>query len=232
MIRASWRGPSGRTLALGRSPDPPRATGGHAPVSPGVRPCDPAAGWMWPAAGLTRDEPEMGNRIDHNERRKSLRALIAWGRSNRDIAAALGLALRTVDHYIRRYGLARLRRQLGMNRMLKNSRLPRLLKKVQMQGGARGAGYPRKWVGGVLVRTSQRRASAPTPQMGLFQQPVKSGSGRPQPSPGRAPRRQCLGCGARVHAGKGRWLCDRCRARRTSGSSGVPDHWLETPGHT
>ncbi len=117
----------------------------------------------------------MGNRIDHNERRESLRALIAWGRSNRDIAVILGLALRTVDHYIRQYGLARLRRQLG----------------------------------------------------------VRSSPGRPsQPPPGRAPQRQCLGCGARVHAEKGRWLCDRCRARRASGSSGVPGHWLETPGHT
>ncbi len=38
---------------------------------------------------------------------------------------------------------------------------------VQMQGGARCE------VRGVLGCTSQRRASAPTPQMGLFQQPAK-----------------------------------------------------------
>jgi hypothetical protein len=34
--------------------------------------------------------------------------------------------------------------------MLKNLPFRRLLKKVQMQGGARCAGYPREWVGGVL----------------------------------------------------------------------------------
>jgi len=43
----------------------------------------------------------------------------------------------------------------------------RLLKKVQMQGGARCE------VRRVLTRTSQRRASVPTPQMGLFQQPAR-----------------------------------------------------------
>ena len=53
------------------------------------------------------------------------------------------------------------------NRMLKHSFTPRLLKKVQMQGGARCE------TRGVLTRTSQRRASAPTRQMGLFQQPAK-----------------------------------------------------------
>jgi quinone-modifying oxidoreductase subunit QmoC len=54
--------------------------------------------------------------------------------------------------------------------MLKNSFAPRLLKKVQMQGGARCE------VRGVLTRTPQRRASAPTRQMGLFQQPAKRGT--------------------------------------------------------
>jgi hypothetical protein len=49
--------------------------------------------------------------------------------------------------------------------MLKRSFTPRLLKKVQMQGGARFE------TRGVLTRTPQRRESAPTPQMGLFQQP-------------------------------------------------------------
>jgi len=51
--------------------------------------------------------------------------------------------------------------------MLKNSFTSRLLKKVQMQGGARCG------VRDVLTRTSQRRASAPTRQMGLFQQPAR-----------------------------------------------------------
>ena len=54
------------------------------------------------------------------------------------------------------------------SRMLKNSFTPRLLKKVQMQGGARCE------VRGVRTRTSQRRASAPTRQMGLFQQPARA----------------------------------------------------------
>jgi hypothetical protein len=59
--------------------------------------------------------------------------------------------------------------------MLKNPFFRRLRKKVQMQGGARCEAR------GVLGRTSQRRASAPTPQMGLFQQPARSqrSSGRP-----------------------------------------------------
>jgi hypothetical protein len=63
------------------------------------------------------------------------------------------------------------RRQSSFNRMLKNSFTPRLLKKVQMQGGARCEAR------GVLTRTSQRRASAPTRQMGLFQQPAKERQG-------------------------------------------------------
>jgi len=56
-----------------------------------------------------------------------------------------------------------------------NSFTPRLLKKIQMQGGAPGT-HPSGWVQarGVLTRTSQRRASAPTRQMGLFQQPAKT----------------------------------------------------------
>ncbi len=41
--------------------------------------------------------------------------------------------------------------------MLKSSSLPRLLKKVQMQGGARGEARA------YCSRTSQRRASAPPP---------------------------------------------------------------------
>ena len=62
------------------------------------------------------------------------------------------------------------------NRMLKNFLFRRLLKKAQLQGGARREAY--------LVRTSQRRASAPTPHplpqrqrgemLGLFQQPAKA----------------------------------------------------------
>jgi hypothetical protein len=50
--------------------------------------------------------------------------------------------------------------------MLKDPYLSGLLKKAQVQGGKRGE------VRGVLTRTPQRRASAPTQQMGLFQQPA------------------------------------------------------------
>jgi hypothetical protein len=59
--------------------------------------------------------------------------------------------------------------------MLKNPFSPRLLKKVQMQGGAPGT-HPQDGCRceAYLVRTPQRRASAPTPQMGLFQQPAKT----------------------------------------------------------
>jgi len=113
----------------------------------------------------------MAARIDHRMRKASIRELMAAGKSNREIAAALRLDLRTVDHYIRRYGLSRLRRQLGIR------------------------GMP-------PVRTF-----AP------------------------AGTKECLGCGARIPAQPGRWLCDGCRARRASGSRGVPDHWLETSGH-
>ena len=62
-------------------------------------------------------------------------------------------------------------------RLLKNPLSPGLLKKVQMQGGVThpSDGYPARCEA-YLVRTSQRRASAPTPQMGLFQQPA----GRPK----------------------------------------------------
>ena len=60
------------------------------------------------------------------------------------------------------------------SRILKNPFSPRLLKKVQMQGGAPGT-HPQDGCRceAYLVRTPQRRASAPTPQMGLFQQPVR-----------------------------------------------------------
>ena len=65
--------------------------------------------------------------------------------------------------------------------MLKNPFSTRLLKKVQMQGGAPGT-HPEDGCRceAYLVRTSQRRASAgvPTeggsPQMGLFQQPASA----------------------------------------------------------
>lgn len=100
-----------------------------------------------------------------------MRRLIAAGKSNREIAVTLRLNLRTIDHYIRRYGLSRLRRALG-----------------------------------IKAATVRR---APTPSA----------------------RRQCLGCGASIAAREGRWLCDACRERRASGGRGVPDHWLETPGH-
>ena len=131
--------------------------------------------------GLTRDSRgegpwtgrRMTNKIDHDKRKENIRSLIVGGRSNRDIAAALGLDLRTVDHYIRRYGLTGLRRQLG----------------------------------------------------------IKSAAGHTSAPPDGAPQRQCLGCGKKILAVKGRWFCDQCRARRAWGSRGVPDHWLETPGH-
>ena len=114
----------------------------------------------------------MAAKIDHRMRKVSIRELIAAGKSNREIAAAIGLDLRTVDHYIRRYGLSRLRRQLG-------------------------------------IRTVPPSRSS-----------TLTGA------------RECLGCGAKIPAQPGRWLCDTCRARRASGSRGVPDHWLETSGHT
>jgi len=50
--------------------------------------------------------------------------------------------------------------------MLKSLFTPRLLKKVQMQGGA-----PQAERGVLEVRRSERRG-ATTPQMGLFQQPA------------------------------------------------------------
>jgi transposase len=115
----------------------------------------------------------MASKIDHAGRKESIRLLIARGRSNRDIAIALGLDLRTVDHYIRRYGLTGLRRELG----------------------------------------------------------IRSAPARPAPAHETAPQRQCLGCGTKIRATPGRWLCDQCRSRRAYGSRGVPDHWLETPGH-
>ncbi len=113
----------------------------------------------------------MPAKVDHRTRKASIRELIAAGKSNREIAAAIGLDLRTIDHYIRRYGLSRLRRRLG-------------------------------------IRPSMTR-----------------------PMPAAAGTRECLGCGIAIPARGGRWLCDGCRARRASGSRGVPDHWLEASGH-
>ena len=110
-------------------------------------------------------------RIDHKQRKASIRELIAAGKSNGQIAAAIGLTLRTVDHYIRRYGLSRLRRHLGLR--------PARTGRVPAAGGLRA----------------------------------------------------CLGCGTKISAQHGRWLCDACRHRRAHGSLGVPEHWLQTPGH-
>jgi hypothetical protein len=62
--------------------------------------------------------------------------------------------------------------------MLKNPFRPRLLKKVQMQGGAHCGMRIAECGMGEPVRRSAR-PSAPTPQMGLFQQP---------PEPPRSPR--------------------------------------------
>ncbi len=53
---------------------------------------------------------------------------------------------------------------------------PEADKKVQMQGGARGRGTHRRWVGGILWVRRSERASAPTRQMGLFQQPDQAGA--------------------------------------------------------
>ena len=50
---------------------------------------------------------------------------------------------------------------------------PRLLKKVQLQGGARRAGHPPQVGQGVLQVRRNERPSKPTPQMGLFQQPAR-----------------------------------------------------------
>jgi quinol-cytochrome oxidoreductase complex cytochrome b subunit len=61
------------------------------------------------------------------------------------------------------------------SRILENPLAPRLLKKVKMQGGARCE------VRDVLTGTSQHCASAPTQQVGLFQQPA--GPPRPEPAP-------------------------------------------------
>ncbi len=69
--------------------------------------------------------------------------------------------------------------------MLKNPFSPRLLKKVQMQGGAPGTHLEDGCrCEAYLVRTSQRRASTGVPteggslQMGLFQQPASANSSR------------------------------------------------------
>jgi len=113
----------------------------------------------------------MPTKIDHGLRKTRIRQLITQGKSNREIGASLGLDLRTVDHYIRRYGLSGLRRALG-------------------------------------IRPAPARQARPS-----------------------APERECLGCGATIRAQAGRWLCDACRARRAAASRGLPDHWLEIPGH-
>ena len=58
--------------------------------------------------------------------------------------------------------------QRGFSGLLENPLSPRLLKKVQMQGGKR-------WVErGVLQVRRSEHPSAPTQQMGLFQQPARS----------------------------------------------------------
>ena len=79
--------------------------------------------------------------------------------------------------------------------MLKNSLSPRLLKKVQMsldiardrepverQGGVThpSDGYPGPSEAYLWVRRSER-TSAPTPQMGLFQQPAREDGMLPVP---------------------------------------------------
>ena len=53
------------------------------------------------------------------------------------------------------------------DRMLNSSLSPRLLKKVQMQGGS-----PEAERGVLEVRRSECRGK-PTPQVGLFEQPVR-----------------------------------------------------------
>ena len=61
--------------------------------------------------------------------------------------------------------------RIRVNRLLKNPLSPRLLKKVQMQGGAARAER------GVLRVRRSDCAAAPTQQMGLFQQPAKGNRG-------------------------------------------------------
>lgn len=111
-------------------------------------------------------------RIDHRKRKARIRKAIIAGQTNHEIAAALGVDRRTVEHYINRYGLAGLR---------------------------------------------PRRGGHPAPR---------------RPAAALIPTRDCLGCGRRIPSAAGRWLCDACRHRRAHGSLGVPDHWLQTPGHT
>ncbi len=70
----------------------------------------------------------------------------------------------------------------GLTGLLSNPFLPGLLKKAQMQGGAGCAGYPRKWVEGVLgpyVAIPRDRTNAPPAaagaagrMLGLFQRPA------------------------------------------------------------
>ncbi len=64
----------------------------------------------------------------------------------------------------------------GLYGVPKNPRLPSLLKKVRMQGGARGAGTRRNRVGGVLGPYVAAPGTHPEdggPHMGLFQQAGK-----------------------------------------------------------
>ncbi len=77
------------------------------------------------------------------------------------------------DHASRR---GRSHSPAGLYGVLKKPRLPRLLKKVQMQGGARGAGTRRSRVGGVLGPSVGAPGTHPEdggPQMGFFQQAGK-----------------------------------------------------------
>ena len=63
----------------------------------------------------------------------------------------------------------------GTSKMLKNPVSPRLLKKVQMQGGPCSAGYPPQVGPGVLPVRRSERTNGPTQQMGLFQRPAREG---------------------------------------------------------
>jgi hypothetical protein len=64
------------------------------------------------------------------------------------------------------------RARCTLNRKLTKPGLPRLLKKVQMQGGTRRAGHPPQVGQGVLEVRRSECPSVPTQQMGLFQQPA------------------------------------------------------------
>ena len=75
-----------------------------------------------------------------------------------------------------------------INRLQKNSLSPRLLKKVQMQGGTPKTGVPTEVGPGVLEVRRREWRGGPTQQMGLFQQPVGLRQGRPFPSSAAAAR--------------------------------------------